>query len=217
MVYAKQKKLKEALNIYDEILQFSDDLPDIYIYAIEVALDLKDYQKAKKYTEKALEKFSDNLDINFLAGIVFDKLGQFSATEKFMKKVISIKSDHAEALNYLGYSYAERGINLQEALSLIEKAVNLKPNNGYYLDSLGWVYFKLGDKQKALNYLIEAIKYVNDDPVIFEHLGDVYKELGQYKNALEAWQKSLLYHEKEEGLKERVENKIKEIIPYIKN
>jgi len=60
-------------------------------------------------------------------------------------------------LTILGYSYADRGINLKEARSLIEKAVELKPNNGYYIDSLGWVYFKLGDKQNALKYLLEAI------------------------------------------------------------
>jgi len=108
-----------------------------------------------------------------VAGVVFDKLGQFEETEKFMKKAISLDPDNAEALNYLGYSYADRGINLKEARSLIEKAVELKPNNGYYIDSLGWVYFKLGDKQNALKYLLEAIKYVKDDPVILEHLGDI--------------------------------------------
>ncbi|MGC8938011.1 MAG: tetratricopeptide repeat protein, partial [Thermodesulfovibrio sp.] len=215
-VYLKQKNLKEALNIYDEILQFADNVPEIYIYATETAMDLKDYQKAKQYIEKALNKFPDNADINFTAGVVFDKLGRFEETEKLMKKVISLNPEHAEALNYLGYSYADRGINLKESLSMIEKAVKLKPNNGYYLDSLGWVYFKLGDNKNALKYLIEAIKYVKDDPVILEHLGDVYKELGNFKEALQSWQEALKHNEKEEGLKERVEKKIKEIQPLIK-
>ncbi len=215
-VYLKQKKLTEALNIYDEILQFAEDIAEIYIYATETAMDLKDYQKAKDYIEKALTKFPDNPDVNFVAGVVFDKLGKFDETEKLMRKTISLKPDHAEALNYLGYSWADRGINLEEAKSLIEKAVQLKPTNGYYLDSLGWVYFKLGDKKNALKYLLDATKYVKDDPVILEHLGDVYKELGDFKKAFESWQESLKYHEKEPGLKERVEKKIKEIEPLIK-
>ena len=77
------------------------------------------------------------------------------------------------------------------------------------LDSLGWVYFRMGKSEDALRYLLEATGGVKDDPVLYEHLGDVYSSMGNKDAALKAWQKAMEMGEKEEGLKERVEEKIK--------
>jgi tetratricopeptide (TPR) repeat protein len=125
-----------------------------------------------------------------------------------LRKAIEINPKHADALNYLGFSYADKGINLQEALSLIQKALDLKPESGYIIDSLGWVYFKLGKQKEALKYLKKALETVKDDPVLYEHLGDVYEAMGNPGEALDAWNNSVKFHEKEAGLKERVEEKI---------
>jgi tetratricopeptide (TPR) repeat protein len=97
---------------------------------------------------------------------------------KYLKKVIEINPKHADALNYLGYSYAERGINLEEAQSLIRRALELKPDSGYIMDSLGWAYFKLGKYDEALKHLLRAAELVKDDPLVLEHIGDVYKLMG---------------------------------------
>ncbi|MBI3592495.1 MAG: tetratricopeptide repeat protein, partial [Nitrospirae bacterium] len=88
---------------------------------------------------------------------------------------------------------------------------DLKPDSGYIMDSLGWVYFKLGRLDEALKTLQSALKSVKDDPVLHEHIGDVYEAKGDYDSALKAWNEALKFHDKEEGLKERVEGKIKKL------
>jgi tetratricopeptide (TPR) repeat protein len=131
----------------------------------------------------------------------------------YLKRAIEINPKHAEALNYLGYSYADKGINLNEALSLINRALELKPESGYIMDSLGWVYYKLGNYDEALKILLKAVEKVKDDPVLYEHLGDVSNTMGFIEKTREYWQKSIEFHSKgdDEGLKERVEKKIKEL------
>jgi tetratricopeptide (TPR) repeat protein len=130
---------------------------------------------------------------------------------KYLKRIIEINPKHADALNYLGYSYVEKGINLEEAHSLINRALELKPDNGYIIDSLGWLYFKLGKYDEAMKTLLRAAELAKDDPAIIEHIGDVYNSMGLKEKAMEYWEKALGFKEKEEGLKERVEKKIKEL------
>jgi Flp pilus assembly protein TadD len=108
-----------------------------------------------------------------------------------MKMVIQLSPDDAEALNYLGYTYADLGINLDEAETLIQTALQLKPNDGYITDSLAWVYFKRGNYTEALQLLQKAIKLVPDDPIILEHLGDVYQKLDRKEKAINYYKRSL--------------------------
>jgi tetratricopeptide (TPR) repeat protein len=136
---------------------------------------------------------------------------------KYLKKVIEINPQHADALNYLGYSYAEKGVNLEEARSLISKALDLKPDNGYIIDSLGWVYFKLGQYDEALKTLLKAAEIVKDDPVIFEHIGDVYNSKGLNDKARAFWEKAIELNKKEEGLKENEEGLKERIEKKIQN
>jgi tetratricopeptide (TPR) repeat protein len=143
--------------------------------------------------------------------VLFEKTGRTDQMIASLKRVIEINPKHADALNYLGYSYADKGINLEEALSLIRRAIELKPGSGYIIDSLGWVYFRLGKNDEALKHLKKALETVKDDPVLYEHLGDVYEASGQYGEALDAWNNSIKYHAKEEGLKARVEEKISKL------
>ena len=103
-----------------------------------------------------------------------------------METAIKLDPHHADALNYLGYSYADRGIKMDQALLLTKQAVALKPDNGYYVDSLGWAYFKSGMLTEALAELKRAAALVGDDPVIYEHLGDIYAKMAtiEYDKAL---------------------------------
>lgn len=108
-----------------------------------------------------------------------------------MKRTLELNPDHADAHNYLGYLYAEIGINLDEALEHVKKALESEQNNGFFLDSLGWVYYKKGLYDKAIEELEKAILLVPPDPVIFDHLGDVYFSKNDYERAKDAWEKSL--------------------------
>lgn len=128
----------------------------------------------------------------FQLGAAHERAGQYADAEKAFRKCLQLSPNHADALNYLGYMWAEKGVNLTEARALIEKAVELEPNNAAYLDSLGWVFFKLDQPQEALKWLLEAVKHLDKpDATIYDHLGDVYTALKQYDLARQAWKKSL--------------------------
>ncbi len=107
------------------------------------------------------------------------------------KEILQANPKNASALNYLGYMLADRGVRLEEALEYIKQALAIEPRNGAYLDSLGWVYFKMNDLQNAERYLLEAAEIVKNDPVIIEHLGDLYFRTGDYKKAQDFWMKSI--------------------------
>jgi len=117
---------------------------------------------------------------------------------------------HAQARNYLGYSWAERGINLDKALEHIQKALEIDPENGAYIDSLGWVYFQQGEYVRAREELKKAIKLMKDS-VIYEHLGDTYNKLGETRRALDAYRKALQLDKENEKLMEKIRNAKKQL------
>jgi tetratricopeptide (TPR) repeat protein len=104
----------------------------------------------------------------------------------------------------LGYTYADKGINLDEAISLIEKALEIEPEVGAYIDSLGWAYYKKGMIDKAIELLEKAVGY-EDDPIIRDHLGDAYYKKGWTDKAAEQWEKSLKKDPGQEKVREKLE------------
>jgi tetratricopeptide (TPR) repeat protein len=100
---------------------------------------------------------------------------------------LTVSPDDAFTLNYLGYWWADEGRNLDEAIKLIEKAVELRPESGYFVDSLGWVHYKLGNYPVAVELLEKATTLEPADPVIFDHLGDAYWRLNRYAEARHMW------------------------------
>jgi tetratricopeptide (TPR) repeat protein len=115
-----------------------------------------------------------------------------------LKVNLTIDRDHAPSLNALGYFYAERNVNLEEAERLVRRALLQEPDNGAFLDSLGWVYFKQGRLRDAVEKLTEAAEK-EPDPVIFEHVGDALKEMGQTEQARQWWRKALELDPEVEG------------------
>ena len=108
-----------------------------------------------------------------------------------MQRAIELNPDNAPALNYLGYTYAEQGVRLDEAETLIRRALAISPHDGFYVDSLGWVYYQRGDYDKAIEYLERAVALAADDPTIAEHLGDAYKKAGRTSDALRIYRDAL--------------------------
>jgi len=159
---------------------------------------MKDYTNAVKHLTAAevIARATDTNRLNhlfyFQLGAAYERCQKFEEAEKNFRKCLSIEPDFAEALNYLGYMWAERGENLDEARNMIEKAVKLEPKNAAYLDSLGWVLFKLGKPQEAVGHLLKSIEYSEEpDATLLDHLGDIYAALRQSDKAKEAWRKSL--------------------------
>jgi tetratricopeptide (TPR) repeat protein len=184
------------------------DNPEFMLYLGSFYEEKEEFEKAENVLKKGLEIDSDNTSLHFRLGVVYDKWGRKEASIEEMKTVISLDPLHANALNYLGYTYAELGENLDEAERLIKAALKQKPDDGYITDSLGWVYYKKGHFIKALKYLEKAVNIVPDDPIILEHLGDAYLKISDKKKALQFYRRSLLKKEKD---KADLEKKIQEL------
>ncbi len=141
----------------------------------------------------------------FPFGAACERNGQFDQATEYLEKCVKMAPDFAEALNYLGYMWADRGSHLDRARDLIEKAVKLDPKNGAYLDSLGWVLFKLKKPDQALPFLLKAMEYTPEpDATVLDHLGEVYYALGKMDKARESWKKSLTI-ESNDDVKKKLE------------
>ena len=137
-----------------------------------------------------LKKLPDYPELLYDRALAADKLGKFSILEKDLRKLIKLKPDNAHAYNALGYSLAERGAQLPEALKLIRKAVELSPDDPYIMDSLGWVYYRMGNFVEGLNYLNLAFA-ARPDAEIAAHLGEVLWAKGAKDNAKDIWRHAL--------------------------
>lgn len=124
-------------------------------------------------------------------GVALERLGETEAAETHLLRAIEIDPGDAYALNYLGYWWADEGRNLDQAIAMIERAVSHRPSSGFFVDSLGWVHYKLGDPQRAVGYLERATELEPSDPEITGHLGDVYWSLGRYEEAKFKWRLAL--------------------------
>jgi len=180
------------------------------------------YEEATQYTEaidilkNGLENTPDNTTLLFRLGAIQDKAGLKDQCIQTMKKVIQIDPENANALNYLGYTYADMGTNLDQALDLVSRAMELKPEDGYITDSMGWVYYQREDYEKAVQYLEKAAGLSEFETIIASHLADAYVKAGQLAKALATYQKALENAEKDKPGKE--ESKlIQELMKKIKN
>jgi tetratricopeptide (TPR) repeat protein len=117
--------------------------------------------------------------------------GQQEATERVLRQILAVEPGNANALNYLGYLLATRGERLDEAISLVRRALEADPDNGAYLDSLGWAYFKRGDLDEAEKYLLAAAERLPDNSEIQDHLGDMHARRGRLREAISAWMRAL--------------------------
>lgn len=145
----------------------------------------------------------------FQLGAAQERAGERKAAAASFEKSLALAPDNAEALNYLGYMWAEQGENLKRARTLIERALKLEPDNDAFLDSMGWVLFKQGEAKAALGYLLKAVAQSEQpDPTLYDHLGDVYAALKEMNKAREAWAKSL-----ELAPNEVVRKKLKAVAP----
>ncbi|MGH9464318.1 MAG: tetratricopeptide repeat protein, partial [Thermoanaerobaculia bacterium] len=159
------------------------------------------YQRAERYPEaigvleKLLEQEPQRVEALFWLGAAYERTRDYGRAEESFRRLLAVEPDFAPALNYLGYMWAERGTNLDEALALVERAVTLEPDNGAYLDSLGWAHFQRGDYAAAQGNLERAAELTADDATVLEHLGDVYRALGRMEEAGSAYQRALELHD----------------------
>ena len=186
-----QKRFSDAQDLLGAKLHALGPSPELYL-----VLGLL-YREAGA-PEEALRAFAQAVWLNqasaqahFYLAAQLERLNRKPEARQELRRVIALDPNHADALNYLGYLDAEDGVNLQEAKALIERALALDPANGAYLDSLGWVYYQLGNFEEALRHLERAAAALDTDATVFDHLGDAYLKQGRLDNAQQAWEKSL--------------------------
>ncbi len=161
---------------------------------------------AAEIIAKASEPARLNREFYFQLGAAYERTGDYAQAEKYFEKCLELAPDFPDAMNYLGYMWAEHGMKLERARELIEKAVKAEPDNAAYLDSLGWVLFKLNQPEQALAKILKAIELNREpDATLYDHLGDIYSALNQPEKAREAWQKSLSIEPNDE-IKKKLES-----------
>ncbi len=147
--------------------------------------------KALDEAEKLSEDKEEKEGIYFMRGAMYEKMKKHDQAEAEFRKVLASNPNSSSALNYLGYMLADRNVRLTEAYDLIRKALDLDPQNGAYLDSLGWVYFRMNKLEEAADYLARAIEKTSRDPTVHDHLGDVFLQQGKLKEAISQWERSV--------------------------
>jgi Flp pilus assembly protein TadD len=128
-----------------------------------------------------------NWVIFYFRGICYERSKQWPKAEADLKKALELFPDQPHVLNYLGYSWIDQGINLDDGMTMIKSAVQQRPDDGYIVDSLGWAYYKLGNYEEASKNLERAIELKPEDPTINDHLGDAYWRVGRVLEAKFQW------------------------------
>jgi tetratricopeptide (TPR) repeat protein len=188
----RNKMLDEALEIaerYTKIVPDQSGPWKLKGYAYNIR---KEYAKSIEAFSKAIKFDSTDVYIWFDLGSAYERNGDYDKSTIAFKKVLKARPDDPATLNYLGYMWAEKKMNLDSAKTLIEKALKSDPENGAFIDSYAWVFYQIGNIDSAAKYMDIAVKKISDDPVVFSHLGDILFMKNDYKNALDAFRKSLV-------------------------
>jgi tetratricopeptide (TPR) repeat protein len=167
------------------------DDPFSFIVLAQAYSDADRGPQAVKVLQDAQAKFPKDNSIAFELGSVFDKQKKFAEAEAAFRAVLAREPDNAAALNYLGYMLAERGERLDESVGYLKKALQMEPENGSYLDSLGWAYYKSEKFDLAEDNLRKAADQLKGNSVIQDHYGDVLFKLGRFTDAIAAWTRAL--------------------------
>ncbi len=183
-------------------------------------IEVDQLDKAIDSMQKAIAINKDKDSYYFELGALLQRTGEFERAIKNIKYSIELNPMHSNAHNFLGYIYAMEGKSLDKALSHLNKALSIQPKNGFFLDSLSWIYFKKGESGKALRELKKAMVYTAPDPVLYSHLGDIHFSLMNYIEASKAWETSLfLTLEKKDDVDNELPDpkELKEKIQKVKN
>ena len=165
--------------------------PEDLRFAAQMLQRFERYEEAVPLLEKLSAAEPDALELTFGLAVAYERSGRRAQAIALFDQLLAREPNHAGTLNYLGYMLAERGENLGRALELILRAVSLEPDNGAYVDSLGWAYYQLGRYNEAKEQLEWAVRLVGDDATLHEHLGATYAKLGEIAKAQAAFEKAL--------------------------
>jgi tetratricopeptide (TPR) repeat protein len=188
---ADLKRQDEAIVHLKKLVDADPDDMRAYLALGGVYASKEDYKSAAENYDRAVERLKQptnaNWNIFYQRGIAYERLKQWPKAEPNFRKALELFPDQPQVMNYLGYSWVDMNINLNEGLDLIRKAVDLRPSDGYIVDSLGWAYYRLNRFDEAVVELERAVSLKPDDPVLNDHLGDAYWRAGRRLEATFQW------------------------------
>jgi tetratricopeptide (TPR) repeat protein len=187
----RQHKDDAAIKRTKSVLAAHPDSSQAYLLLSMIRLAREEYRLLLDETAPAMKLKVVPTRLLFNRAVAFDHFKQYDALEKSLRTLLASHPDDSEALNFLGYSLADRGVRLDEAERLIKHALRIKPNDGYYLDSLAWTYFKQGKYAKAIKVQTRAVGIIKKDAVMHEHLGDMYWKHGDHAKARAMWKEAI--------------------------
>jgi tetratricopeptide (TPR) repeat protein len=193
-VVGEMGQVGEAVNQLQALMNNTPADRELYLNVAQVYIQAKQFTEAEQAVNKALgysSKPEEQGYSRFLLGEVYERQKKYDLAEEQFKKVLAADPFNASAANYLGYMLADRGVRLEESVKYIQKALELEPNNGAYLDSLGWAYYKMNRCDLAEPPLEKAARLMSDDPTIHEHLGRLYLRMGKETLAEQEWELAL--------------------------
>lgn len=196
-VLRRSNKLDEAVG---ELRALADAFPDTQRFRVALGDTLMQqdrFKEARAAYDKAINGFTEDLPgqwaTYFQRAIALSKIGEWPSAEADFRKALELSPEEPNVLNYLGYTYVEMKINMDEALNMIERAVAARPNSGYIVDSLGWVLFRLGRYDEAVEQMERAVELIPIEPILNDHLGDTYWAVGRKREAEFQWRRALSF------------------------
>jgi tetratricopeptide (TPR) repeat protein len=176
----------------------------------------EDYPAAVEAYDQALQRAGapsrGQWRLFYARGVARERTGDWDGAAADLQQALQLEPDQPQVLNYLGYSWVDRGENLEVALEMLQKAVELRPRDGFIVDSLGWAYFKVGRYDDAVAWLERAVEAEPGDPVINDHLGDAYWRVGRMREARFQWQRALTLGP-DETVERQVQDKLAKGLP----
>ncbi len=203
LILERLGNLKQAIQLVAGAIEQKKQ-PILYMFLASLYEKANDPGLAEEMLKKGVAEFPRNVDLYYGLGVFYDKANRPEQALEQMRSILRLEPDNAEALNFIGYSWADRGINLDEAEQMIKRALELNPKGAHIIDSLGWVYFRQGKNDLAIKYLTEALNGLPDDPTVAEHLGDALEKDGRLSEALEMYRRALKSNSDSIGLKKKI-------------
>ena len=208
-----QQGSKESLSYIENKFENYSNVPIKIIYDMaNIYKRNKEFKKSIKYYSILLKKLNENseesADVFYKRGSSYERLGDEKNSDSDLLKSLSIKPDDPYVLNYLAYSWLERGYKIQEAINMLDKAYNQKKNDPYIIDSVGWGYYLVGDFKNAENFLRKAIQLMPKDPIVNDHYGDVLWKLNRRIEAQYYWKSALNSKDSENEMKINISKKL---------
>jgi len=193
----RAEKTDAAIEVLEQLRVSHPELPLVHVSAGDLYRQNERYEDAIAAYDQAISLYdsrgTEQWFVHYARAISYERLGIWEQAETDFRKALELNPDHPQVLNYLGYSLVEKQIKLDEALSMIERAVERQPDSGYIVDSLGWVLYRLGNYDEAIVHMERAAELMPVDPVVNDHLGDVLWAVGRHTEAEFQWKRALSF------------------------